>query len=269
MELTQAIVLALIQGITEFLPISSTAHLILVPFLTDWPDQGLAFDVALNTATWLAVVIYFRSDIVDISRGFFRSLVERRLEGNHNGALAWMVLAATIPVGIAGVLAHDLVAGPLRSLEIIGWSSIVWGLVLWAADRRPGNKEIGRIGWKEAVFVGLAQAVALIPGTSRSGITMTAGLFAGLSRTAAARFSFLLAIVVGALAGGKEGLDMIGAGEATPWTAVFVGSAVAFVSAYLAIHYFLKLISRSSMASFVVYRVILGVVLLAYAYKIF
>jgi len=269
MELTQAIVLALIQGITEFLPISSTAHLILVPFFTDWPDQGLAFDVALNTATWLAVVIYFRSDIVDISRGFFRSLAERRLEGNHNGALAWMALAATIPVAVAGVLAHDLVAGPLRNLEIIGWSSIVWGLVLWAADRRPGNKEIGRIGWKEAVFVGLAQAVALIPGTSRSGITMTAGLFAGLSRTAAARFSFLLAIIVGALAGGKEGLDMIGAGEATPWGAVFAGGAVAFISAYLAIHYFLKLISRSSMVSFVAYRVILGVVILAYAYKLF
>ncbi|OGP12538.1 MAG: undecaprenyl-diphosphatase [Deltaproteobacteria bacterium GWA2_54_12] len=269
MELTQAIVLALIQGITEFLPISSTAHLILVPFVTDWPDQGLAFDVALNTATWLAVVIYFRRDIADISMGFFKSLAERRLEGNHNGALAWMTLAATIPVGIAGLLAHDLVAGPLRSLEIIGWSSIVWGLVLWAADRRPGNKDIGRIGWKEAIFVGLAQAIALIPGTSRSGITMTAGLFAGLSRTAAARFSFLLAIVVGALAGGKEGLDMIQAGEATQWTAVLTGGAVAFVSAYLAIHYFLKLISRSSMASFVVYRVILGVVLLAFAYKLF
>lgn len=268
MELTQAILLALIQGITEFLPISSTAHLILLPLFTGWPDQGLAFDVALNTATWLSVVIYFRRDIVDISKGFFKSLAERRLEGNHNGALAWMALVATIPVAIGGVLFHDLVAGPLRALEIIGWSSIVWGFVLWTADRRPGNKEIGRIGWKETIFVGLAQAIALIPGTSRSGITMTAGLFAGLSRTAAARFSFLLAIVVGALAGGKEGLDMIQAGEATPWTEVLVGGAVAFVSAYLAIHYFLKLISRSSMASFVVYRVILGVVLLAFAYKL-
>lgn len=267
MELTQAVVLALIQGITEFLPISSTAHLILVPLFTGWPDQGLAYDVALNTATWLAVVIYFRQDIIDLTKGFFRTLVERRLEGNHNGALAWMTLVATIPVGIAGVLAHDLVAGPLRSLEIIGWSSIIWGFVLWVADRRPGSKEIGRIGWKETIFIGLAQAIALIPGTSRSGITMTAGLFAGLSRTAAARFSFLLAMIVGALAGGKEGLDMVQAGDVTPWAAVFVGGAVAFVSAYLAIHYFLKLISRSSMVSFVVYRVMLGVVLLAFAYK--
>lgn len=268
MELTQAVVLALVQGITEFLPISSTAHLILVPHLTNWPDQGLAYDVALNTATWLAVVLYFRGDIIDLGRGFFRSLKERSLAGNHNGALAWMALAATIPVGLGGLIAHDLVAGELRTLEVIGWSSIVWGFVLWAADRRPGHKEVGRIGWKESLFVGLAQAIALIPGTSRSGITMTAGLFAGLSRTAAARFSFLLAIVVGALAGGKEGLDMIEAGEATPWAAVLVGGAVAFVSAYLAIHYFLKIISRSSMLSFVVYRVLLGVVLLAFAYKL-
>lgn len=268
MELTQAIVLALVQGITEFLPISSTAHLILVPLFAGWPDQGLAFDVALNTATWLAVVLYFRSDIIDITKGFFRSIRERRLDRNHNGALAWMALAATIPVGLGGVLAHDLVAGQMRTFEVIGWSSIVWGLVLWAADRRPGKKEIGLIGWKEALFVGLAQALALIPGTSRSGITMTAGLFAGLSRTAAARFSFLLAVVVGALAGGKEGLDMVQAGEATPWAAVFVGGAVAFVSAYLAIHYFLKLISRSSMLPFVLYRIALGAVILAVAYKL-
>lgn len=266
MELTQALILALVQGITEFLPISSTAHLILVPLFTEWPDQGLAFDVALNTATWLAVVIYFRQDIADLTKGFFRSLVERRFEGNHNGALAWMVLVATVPVGVAGILAHDFVSGPLRSLEVIGWSSIVWGLVLFAADMRPGTREVGRIGWRDAIFVGLAQALALIPGTSRSGITMTAGLFAGLSRTAAARFSFLLAIVVGGLAGGKEGLDMVMAGDSTPWAAVLVGGAAAFVSAYLAIHYFLRFISRSSMASFVVYRVALGAVLLALAY---
>lgn len=268
MGITQAVVLALVQGITEFLPISSTAHLILVPLLTDWPDQGLAFDVALNTATWLAVVLYFRGDIINLAKGFFRSLRERSLKDNHDGALAWMALAATIPVGVAGVLAHDIVAGPLRTFEVIGFSSIVWGLVLWAADRRPGKKEIVSVGWKEALIIGAAQAIALIPGTSRSGITMTAGLFAGLSRTGAARFSFLLAMVVGALAGGKEGLDMVEAGGATPWGPVLVGGAVAFVSAYLAIHYFLKLISRSSMLPFVVYRVALGIVLLAFAYNL-
>ncbi len=265
MELTQAVILALIQGITEFLPISSTAHLILVPYITGWTDQGLAYDVALNTATWLAVVIYFRQDISGLAAGFLRLLREKTLDGNHDGKLALMVAAATIPVGIGGLLAHDIVAHDLRTLTVIGWSSIIWGLVLWLADRRPGSGEVRSMGWGSALFIGLSQMIALIPGTSRSGITMTAGLFSGLSRSGAARFSFLLAIVVGALAGGKEGVDMVRSGMETPWLAVFVGGVVAFVAAYLAIHYFLKLISRSSMNVFVVYRIILGVVLLAYA----
>lgn len=269
MDITQALVLALVQGITEFLPISSTAHLIMVPLFTGWPDQGLPFDVSLNTATWLAVVVYFRRDIVCISMGFGRSLSERTLKGNHEGALAWMAIAATVPVLLAGALAHDIVAHDLRTFEVIGWSSIIWGFVLWAADRRPGKTELEAIGWKEAVLVGLAQALALIPGTSRSGITITAGLLAGLSRTAAARFSFLLAIIVGALAGAREGAEMADAAYEAPWPALIAGFLVAFASAYLAIHYFLKLISRSSMLPFVIYRVGLGALILAYAYGAF
>lgn len=265
MDITQAFVLALVQGITEFLPISSTAHLILVPLLTGWPDQGLSYDVALNTATWLAVVLYFRYDIANLTKGFIRTFRERGVVGNHEGTLAWMVLFATVPVALGGLFAHDIVAHQLRTLQVIGWASIIWGVVLWAADRRPGKIEVKQMGWASAIFIGLMQAVALVPGTSRSGITMTAGLFSGLSRTAAARFSFLLAIVVGALAGGKEGVEMVQAGSDTPWLAVFVGFVVAFVSAYLAIHYFLKFISRSSMTVFVVYRILLGVVLILLA----
>ncbi|MBI5238567.1 MAG: undecaprenyl-diphosphate phosphatase [Deltaproteobacteria bacterium] len=268
MEMTHAVLLALIQGATEFLPISSTAHLILVPLITGWPDQGLSFDVALNTATWLAVLIYFRSDVAGLIRGFFKTFSKGGVKSNPEGRLAWMVLAATVPVGIAGVLAHDIVAHKLRSLHVIGWSSILWGIVLWFADRRPGKNEVSGMSRPAAMFVGAAQAVALIPGTSRSGITMTAGLFTGLSRTASARFSFLLAIVVGALAGAKEGLDMLKAGGDTPWLAVAVGFAVAFVTAYIVIHYFMKLISRSSMAPFVVYRILLGAVLLWYAFSL-
>lgn len=265
MELTQALVLAIVQGLTEFLPISSSAHLIMVPFFAGWPDQGLSFDVALNTATWLSVVIYFRRDLIDLLSGFIRTLKEKSLTDNHHGALAWMLVAATIPVGIAGLLAHDIVAHDLRTVEVIGWSSIVWGIVLWVADRKQGSTEIKGSGWATVLIVGLAQAVALIPGTSRSGITMTAGLFMGLTRTAAARLSFLLAIVVGGLAGAKEGVDMVQAGLDTPWAAVAVGFIAAFVSAYFAIHYFLKIISRFSMTPFVVYRILLGILLISLA----
>lgn len=265
MDLTQALILAVIQGLTEFLPISSSAHLILLPLFTDWPDQGLAFDVAMNTATWLAVVLYFRKDLSGLSHGFVKTFKFRSLKENTQGTLAWMLIAATVPVALAGFLAHDVVAHKLRTAEVIAWSSIFWGFLLWVADRRPGTTDIQAIGWKAALFVGLAQAIALVPGTSRSGITITAGLFMGLKRTAAARFSFLLAVVVGALAGGREAIELAGGGGQTPWLAVSLGCVVAFVSAYLAIHYFLKLITRFSMTPFVVYRVALGAALLIIA----
>lgn len=262
MDLLQALILALVQGLTEFLPVSSSAHLVLVPVFTDWPDQGLAFDVALNTATWLAVVVYFRGDLTGMASGLVRSLKDRSFSSNPDGRLAWMVLLATIPVGAAGLLFHDFIEENLRSTAVVAWSSIVWGLVLFAADRRAGSGDFRRLGWAGAVFVGLSQALALVPGTSRSGITITAGLFAGMSRTSAARFSFLLAVVVGALAGGLEGVKMIERGWDTPWGAVAVGMVVAFIAAYAAIHYFLKIISSFSMTPFVVYRVALGAGLL-------
>lgn len=266
MELSHAVILALIQGLTEFLPISSTAHLILVPYITHWPDQGLAYDVALNTATWLAVFIYFRRDILQLAKGFFKSLSQRSLADNQEGSLAWMILAATIPVGLAGLLAHKYVEHELRTIWVIGASSIVWGTVLFIADRRQGKTETAGIKWGAAILVGLMQAVALIPGTSRSGITMTFGLFAGLSRTAAARFSYLLAVVVGGLAGSMEALKLAKAGVDMQLLPIAVGFVVAFISAYLVIHLFLKLISRLSMTPFVVYRISLGIVLLAYAW---
>lgn len=269
MELSHAVILAIVQGLTEFLPISSTAHLILIPYLVNWPDQGLSFDIALNTATWLAVVIYFRRDIVNLTIGFFRTLRERTFSHNHDGQLAWMILAGTIPIGLIGLLAHDIVAHQLRIIQVIAWSSIIWGFVLWIADRRPGEIGVPAIGWRIAMAVGLAQAIALIPGTSRSGITITAGLFMGLSRVAAARFSFLLAAIVGGLAGGLEGVKMAKHGLDAPWPAISLGFAVTFMTSYLAIHYFLKLISRSSMTPFVVYRILLGAMLLGFAYKVF
>ncbi len=262
MGLLQVVVLALVQGITEFLPISSSAHLILVPRFASWPDQGLAFDVALNTATWLAVIIYFRKDITQLARGFFRSLARRGLAGDKDATHAWMLIVATVPVAVAGLLAHDAIAGSMRSLKVIGVSSIVWGLLLYISDRRPGVKDFGSVTWKGVIVVGCAQALALIPGTSRSGITITFGLFTGLSRTGAARLSFLLAVIVGGLAGASEGVKLLGAANHTDWAMLSIGFAIAFVSAYLAIHLFLRLISRASMTPFVVYRIALGVLLL-------
>src|SRR5574337_878833 len=268
MEISHAIILAIVQGLTEFLPISSTAHLIMVPILSKWPDQGLSFDIALNTGTWLAVLIYFRGDLLNLFNGFLRTIKERGIKANpnHDVALAWMVLVGTIPIGLIGFLAHDIVAHQLRTLQVIAWSSIVWGVVLWIADKNPGRTEVAGLKWPTAIFVGLAQALALVPGTSRSGITMTAGLFSGLSRTAAARYSFLLATVVGALAAGLEGFKMLKHGLDTPLTPLVVGFIVTFITAYLAIHYFLKIISRHSMKGFVAYRVALGLILLVYAY---
>ena len=262
MDILQALILAVLQGITEFLPVSSSAHLIIVPLLTEWQDQGLAYDVALNSATLLAVIIYFRSDIREMISGLIRAMIEKTLEGNHEARLALLIIFATIPVGLSGLFAHDIVATNLRTLEVIGISSIVWGVVLFIADRRPGKETVREIGLRHAIIVGLAQAIAIIPGTSRSGITITAGLFSGLNRVAAARFSFLLAIVVGILAGGHEAVGMVENASTTPWLAVIIGFVVAFIAAYLTIHYFLKFISHASMAPFVAYRVLLGVVLI-------
>ncbi len=278
MELIQAIILALIQGITEFLPISSSGHLILVPLLTNWQDQGLAFDVILNTATWLAIVIYLRRDIAALASGFFSSITSRSSMTENARAqarLAWMVLVATIPVAVAGLLCRDFISLNLRTFEVIAISSIVWGIVLWIGDRKASGakgihlKDLYSIGWSGAIIIGLAQAIALVPGTSRSGITIAAALLIGMTRGSAARFSFLLAIIVGALAGAKETIDIIQVGSETPAMPLIVGFVVAFIAAYLVIHFFLKLLdgsqknkASSSMTPFVLYRVGLGIVLL-------
>ena len=271
MGLIMAVVLALIQGITEFLPISSSAHLILLPKLTGWPDQGLAFDVTLHIATSLAICIYLRSDLKSLVLGFFALLFNRDKIDNRKrgeGALTVKILVATIPVAVAGILAHDLVANSLRSTEVIALSSIFWGVVLWFADRRPGSRGLlsengaGGVGWKAALFVGLAQAISLIPGTSRSGITITGGLFMGLTRSAALRFAFLLSVPVAILAGGYELLSLFKYGVDTEPVLLIIGFVVAFLSAYLVIHLFLKLVESFSLKGFVIYRVLLGVLLL-------
>ena len=260
MDLWHAFTLALVQGLTEFLPISSSAHLILVPRLSGWPDQGLAFDVAVHVGTLSAVLAYFRHELVQLAHGWFLSLRTRTL--NRDARLAWGVLIGTIPVGLCGLLFKDVVETSLRSAEVIAIATIAFGLLLWWADARGRRlRDEHSLRLTDILIVGVAQAIELIPGTSRSGITMTAGLAIGLTRAAAARFSFLLSIPVIVLAGGLEGLDLLEATAPVPWMAILVGTATSAVSAYLCIHFFLRLIERLGMLPFVIYRLLLGALL--------
>jgi undecaprenyl-diphosphatase len=265
MLIEQIIILALIQGLTEFLPISSSAHLILVPLLNDWPDQGLAFDVAVHVGTLTAVVFYFRKELNAMTRDWFASVYTRKQIGESR--LAWAVLMATIPVGLCGLLFHDFIATQLRSPLVIATTTIGFGLLLGLADwkgRRVRNEHTLNAG--NVLFIGLAQALALIPGTSRSGVTMTAGLALGLTRDAAARFSFLLSIPVIVLSGGLETIKLLQSAIAPDWQALVIGTVLSALAAYLCIHLFLKFITRMGMWPFVVYRLFLGIGLLIVFY---
>ncbi|MCH8498815.1 MAG: undecaprenyl-diphosphate phosphatase [Marinobacter sp.] len=261
MDWLQVIILSVVQGLTEFLPISSSAHLILVPVLTEWEDQGLAFDVALHLGSLMAVVAYFRKDLLAMTRSWFASLHSRTL--TPDAKLAWAVILGTIPVGLAGLAFKDVIETVLRSPVYIAIGLIAFGLLLgWADWRHRGTRSEHQMNWKDVAIIGCAQALALFPGTSRSGITMTAALMVGMSREGAARFSFLLSIPVIVLACGLETKTLIEAGSAVDWTAVLAGIVLSGITAYLCIHYFLAFIKRIGMMPFVAYRIVLGVILL-------
>jgi undecaprenyl-diphosphatase len=267
MDTLHAIALALLQGLTEFLPISSSAHLILMPVLFHWPDQGLAFDVAVHVGTLSAVVAYYRVELVVMARDWLLSVSGK--EGTEESRLAWYVILGTIPVGLAGISMNGAVENALRSPLIIAASTIVFALVLWWAEK-VGTEQRSQcdIGWKEALGVGIFQALALIPGTSRSGITITAGLLLGFKRELAARFSFLLSIPVIALAGLMKTRDLMQSPDSVPWSAMGIGALVSAVTAYLTIGWFLKLLDRVGLMPFVIYRLFLGVVLFAVFLKV-
>ena len=262
MDPVHLIILAIVQGLTEFLPISSSAHLILVPRLLGWPDQGLAFDVAVHVGSLLAVVAYFRRDIGRLLVDWGRSCVQRQSVGQSR--LAWGVAWGTVPAGLAGLMFNDLVETFLRSPLVIATTTLAFGLLLWWTDRwGRRNRNLESLGWRDVAIVGVAQAIALIPGTSRSGITMTAGLALGLDRDAAARFSFLLSVPLIALAGGYKTLQLIQTGELQHgWGLLAAGVLCSAVAAWVCIHYFMRWIARSSLLPFVVYRMLLGVYLL-------
>lgn len=260
MDFIQILILALVQGLTEFLPVSSSAHLILVPLLTGWEDQGLAFDVAVHVGTLSAVVIYFRKEISRMFVSWVASVIGKGLD--QDAKLAWAVLLGTIPVGLAGLLFKDFIEEHLRSAYVLAAATLVFALLLWWADAKArGERDEYSIRWVDVLFIGLAQALALIPGTSRSGATMTAGLFLGLSRQAAARFSFLLSIPVIVLAGGLETLDYLKEANIDDMQPLMLGALLSGVSAYFCIHYFLKLLEKIGMLPFVIYRIILAIFL--------
>ena len=261
MDIVQIIVLALVQGLTEFLPISSSAHLILVPYLTDWPDQGLAFDVAVHVGTLSAVVLYFRKEINSMLFAWIASFKGKHSEDSK---LAWGVLIGTIPVGLAGLIFKDVISEHLRTPLVIAATTIIFGLLLWYADwSAKRQRDEHSLSWKDIIVIGCAQAIALIPGTSRSGITITAGLMLGLTAPAAARFSFLLSIPVIVLAGGVETLDYLKVASINDMNDLVIGAIISAISAYLCIHLFLKLLESIGMTPFVIYRLLLGAMLLA------
>jgi undecaprenyl-diphosphatase len=265
MDFIQIFILAVVQGLTEFLPVSSSAHLILVPILTGWEDQGLAFDVAVHVGTLSAVVLYFRQQLISMAWSWLASVSGRGFD--QDAKLAWAVLFATIPVGLAGLLFKDFITEELRSPYVLASSTLVFALFLWWSDRTGSRqRDEYSIGWKDVLVIGMAQALALIPGTSRSGVTMTAALMMGLSRQAAARFSFLLSIPVIALAGGLETRDYLAHASLDDMQPLMLGALLSGVSAYLCIHYFLKLLERIGMLPFVIYRIVLALFLFAMFY---
>lgn len=266
MDFFQIIALALLQGLTEFLPISSSAHLILMPLIAGWQDQGLAFDVAVHVGTLSAVVYYFRITIKHLIIDWLQSVTTLAEVGESR--LAWAVLIGTIPVGLAGLLFGDLIEHQLRSPIVIASTTILFGLLLgWADWRGRQQRDEQGLSIADILFIGIAQAIALIPGTSRSGITITAGLMLGLTREAAARFSFLLSIPVIFLAGSLKTLELSQSNLPTDWFALTSGVILSALSAYLCIHLFLKLIEKIGMWPFVIYRLILGAVLFGLFYS--
>ncbi len=263
MDWNQAVVLAVLQGLTEFLPISSSAHLILLPWLVAWPDQGLAFDVAVHVGTLLAVLVYFRRDLWRMCRDWLYSLAARRRVGDS--LWVWYLLVGTVPVGLCGFVLNTVGTEYLRSTSVIAGATILFALLLWWSDRfNRGARGDAEIGWRDVLIIGAVQALALIPGASRAGVTITAGLALGLTRESAARFSFLLSIPVVVLAGLLKALEAWSGQAPVAWDTMFAGTSIAFACAYATIHFFLKLVERVGLFPFVVYRMVLGVVLLIF-----
>lgn len=257
----QALLLALVQGLTEFLPISSSAHLVIPSLVLGWPDQGLAFDVAVHVGTLVAVILYYRRDLLAMARACLPFNREPEAAGERR--LVALLALATVPAVVAGLLGNAFIETHLRSLPVIATTTLVFGLLLGYADRRTAPREAVALTWRIALLVGLAQAVALVPGVSRSGVTITAALLLGLSRQGSARLSFLMSIPVIAGAGLLKTLDLLESPLTVDWGWLGVAALVAGVTAYACIRLFLDLLERVGLMPFVYYRVALALLLYA------
>lgn len=264
MSLGQAVVLGVVQGLTEFLPISSSGHLILVPRLLGWPDQGLAFDAVMHLGSLLALLLYFRAELLGILRGFLVPTAANR----PGRTLGWLLLLGTLPAGLVGYLFGDVIETRLRGPGVVAASLIGWALVMWVVDRSADRPHLPVtsplwLTWPLVLFVGCAQTLALIPGTSRSGITIIAGLIAGLTRAEAARFSFLLGVPITFAAGADKALALarsgVGMGEGE---VVLVGLVASFLASLAAIAFLIRYLQRRRLTLFVGYRLVLGGVIL-------
>jgi len=262
-----ALFLGIVQGITELLPISSSAHLILMPTFLGVVVQGVSFDLATHIGTLLAVLavlVYFRRDIALLITEWGKSITQRQYS-SANSRLAWAILWGAFPAALAGLFLLDLIDDQLRSVMVILFTTVAYGVMLGLADIFGRKvRELESLGWRDVLIVGCAQALALIPGTSRSGVTITAALILGFNRQAASRLSFLLAIPITALAAAAKIAEVAMDSSVTDWLALLIGSVTSFLTAILAIHYFLKFLNQFGMMPYVIYRLILAVILYFY-----
>jgi undecaprenyl-diphosphatase len=271
----ESLILGLVQGLTEFLPVSSSAHLRLTAAFSGWKDPGAAFTAITQIGTEAAVLIYFRKDIGRIISAWVRSLTNKEMRRDHDAQMGWLVIVGSIPIGVLGVTLKDQIEGPFRDLRITATMLIVVGIVIGIADRMAARDETGGrhraakerksledLSVKDGLIYGLCQACALIPGVSRSGATISGGLFMGYQREAAARYSFLLAIPA-VLASGLFELKDAMESDHVSWGPTIFATIIAFVVGYAVIAWFMKFISTKSFMPFVWYRIALGIVIIA------
>lgn len=274
MTIIQSIVLGIIQGITEFLPVSSSGHLVLVPFIFDWPQQSLAFDTTVHLGTLLAVILYFKTEVIYIAKTsgtVARKILDKPtllmdIENFNGDRLPVLLVIGTIPVAIAGLLFGDRISTATSSPYIVSAVLIIFGLIMWYVDEKfDAKKKLSQVDFFDSIMVGAMQALALIRGTSRSGATITAGRYLGFSRTGAAKFSFLLSIPAVLLAGGYKLFQLAVTPASIEVVPMIIGFATSFVSGYVAIKFLMGLLQRRGLKPFVLYRVVLGIAILLIA----